>query len=122
MELLGESPAPTDYRARVSAARRAHVAVWDVLSSCRREGSLDSSICRQSESANDIAGLLTEKPSIVAVALNGGKAKECFRRHSRPKHSPTMLFLPSTSPANARMSYSQKAAAWRQILPFLRLN
>ena len=122
MELLGESPAPTDYQSRVAAARRANVAVWDVLASCRREGSLDSAICRRSESANDIAGLLKKKPSIAAVALNGGKAHECFRRHIHAQHLPTMLLLPSTSPANARMNYSQKMTEWRQMLPFLRLD
>ncbi|MBE8158545.1 MAG: DNA-deoxyinosine glycosylase, partial [Betaproteobacteria bacterium] len=72
-----------------------------------------------SETANDISGLLARHPAICAVALNGGMAKQCFMRHVKNYGDVRLLFLPSTSPANARMNFSQKVAAWRQILPFV---
>ena len=123
MRQLLNLPPSADYAAQKTAVMRAGVVLWDVLATCQRRGSLDSAIVRESENANDIAALLVREPSIVALALNGGKARQCFKRHvdlsvllPRPLE---ILFLPSTSAANARMSFEKKLAAWQQILPFL---
>ena len=120
-EVAGGAPPPAEYAEKVAAAKRAGIAVWDVLAECRRRGSADAAIARDSERANDIGGLLSRFPSLRAVALNGGKARECFARHVKVA-PPNVLFLPSTSPANAGMTRAQKAAAWRQIAPFLRVS
>lgn len=81
---------------------------------------MDSAIETESETANDISGLLSRCPRIRAVALNGGKAKQCFMRHVKSWGGAELIFLPSSSPANARMNFSQKLAAWRKIAPFLK--
>ena len=117
-----EAPPPAN-AARTAFAKRAGIAIWDVLAACAREGSMDSAIEKDSEKANDIGALLAQYPSIGAVALNGGRAKQCFMRHiklSGETGKVKLIFLPSTSPANARMPFSQKTAAWRQIAPFIR--
>jgi hypoxanthine-DNA glycosylase len=84
--------------------------VWDVYASCRREGSLDSSI--RDAVANDIASL--HLPGLAAIAHNGG---ESFRhsRHTRTLGVPVHR-LPSSSPANASWSFERKTQAWREVL------
>ena len=112
--------APTDaYEARVAALQTAHIALWDVLQSCARQGSLDTDIERDSEVANDFPGFLNAHPSIERIGFNGAKAEASFRRLVLPKltkNRPALFRLPSTSPAHAAMSFDDKLTAWRAIL------
>src|SRR5690606_21140289 len=93
------------YDLRMQALHEPRVGLWDVIGQCERRGSLDASIVRGSEVANPVADLLVAHRSIVAIALNGGKAAEAFRRHiasGLPQaYRPAVFALPSTSPANA---------------------
>ncbi len=78
------------------------IALYDVVASCEREGSLDSKI-KHYEYA-DIWGLLKQHPSITTVITNGGFAKTHFIRSTIKPHQPvpfTFVALPSTSPAHA---------------------
>ncbi len=107
-------PADAPYAARVAALQAAGVAVWDVLQSCVRPGSLDTAIERSSEVANDIVGLLARHPGIRRIGFNGGTAEAAFRRHvpAAAVAGLQLLRLPSTSPANASWSFERKLAAW----------
>jgi hypoxanthine-DNA glycosylase len=119
--LLGFDPA-LPYIKRVSALQVARVAVWDVLQSCTRPGSLDSAIERNSEVANDFPAFFCRHPEIADVFFNGGAAEAAFRRHVLPAlpalqgRSLMMMRLPSTSPANASFSFERKLAAWQSLL------
>jgi double-stranded uracil-DNA glycosylase len=117
-DLFGGS-ADLDYPARLELVVRSGVALWDVLAFARREGSsLDARIERGSEVANDIAGFLREHPRVTTVVLNGSKASQLFDRHIAQTLSPNQIEvtrLPSTSPANAAMSYAAKLNAWRAV-------
>ena len=110
------------YDERVSRLKDCGVAVWDVLKHCRREGSLDSSIQKDSEVPNDIIALLNRSPHITHVFFNGQKSAAAFRKHIKPNLSHellnrlTLVTLPSTSPANARLSADAKLERWRQQL------
>lgn len=109
-----------DYPQRCERLIEQGIAVWDVLASCERPGSLDSAIVAGSEVCNDIPGLLREQPQIRCLLLNGGKAQQSFRRHLRPQLDaslPSIVNLPSTSPANARMRPQEKLAHWAEALP-----
>jgi len=123
-ELIQVDP-EASYRERVECMTASGVALWDVLKHCRREGSLDSSIVKTSEDANDVAGFLDRHPSIRAVALNGRKAAEVFRRRisvlasAERGKGPVVLDLPSTSPANARLKLPALVREWEAIKPFL---
>ncbi len=112
------------YDVRMQALHDAGVGLWDVIGQCERRGSLDASIVRGSEVANPVADLLVAHRSIVAIALNGGKAAEAFRRHiasGLPQaHRPAVFALPSTSPANAAFQHARLSAAWDAIAPLLR--
>jgi hypoxanthine-DNA glycosylase len=110
------------YAERIARLHAAGVGIWDVLERCERPGSLDSSIVAASEVPNDIPRLLDEHPTIAAVALNGAKAHEVFRRRIAPAIDPQrraaleVLALPSTSPANASIPRAEKLERWRQVL------
>ena len=99
---------------RLAALQASGVAVWDVLQSCVRPGSLDTAIERSSEVANDIVGLLARHPGIRRIGFNGGTAEAAFRRHvpAAAVAGLQLLRLPSTSPANASWSFERKLAAW----------
>ena len=113
--LLGIDPA-SPYEARVRALRASRIAVWDVLHSCVRPGSLDSSI--QEEAANDFNAFFRHHPGIAQVFFNGAKAEASFRRHVLPAIERPLRYarLPSTSPAHASLPFARKLKAWRVIL------
>jgi double-stranded uracil-DNA glycosylase len=121
-ELFGfEASLP--YAARVERLKDARVAVWDVLQSCRREGSLDSAIDSSSEVPNEIQRLFECSPRLGAVFLNGRKAEQGWRRYfvAIPGGSIPSYTLPSTSPAMASLSFAGKLAAWSTLSEQARL-
>ncbi|TAJ43844.1 DNA-deoxyinosine glycosylase [Methanofollis fontis] len=106
------------YPERLHALTERGVALWDVLSGCTRKGSSDASI--RDAVANDIPALLGEHPTIRVVALNGRAAEQWLRRtHPETWDLPgvTVVSLPSTSPAHARLGLDRKIACWRSALP-----
>ena len=113
-ELYGfDAAAP--YDDRVVALTGAGAAVWDVLRSCRRKGSLDSAVEPKSMVANDFGMLLATHPTITHVCFNGAAAEAIYRR--LVSVDPAMLYsrLPSTSPAHT-MPFDDKLALWRAAL------
>lgn len=106
--------ATADYQMRTAALRDNGVAVWDVLKSCRRRGSLDSAVEPDSMVGNDFGEFFAAHPTIELVVFNGAAAERNFARLGCP--SPTrQLRLPSTSPAHT-MRYEDKLRAWRDAL------
>ena len=101
---------PGDYPSRYAFLLSRGIALWDVLESCEREGSLDSAI--RAGIPSDIDGLLADCPSIAAIFCNGGKAYELFCKHFPHLHATR---LPSTSPAAARMRFDDKLEAWQTV-------
>ena len=117
--LFGAGP-ELPYRQRTRILREHGIAVWDVLRECCREGSLDTSIDRDSETPNDFVTFFADHPQIAAIFFNGQKAESAFRRHVLPLlktsgHNVHYVRLPSTSPAHAGRSFTEKLAAWRTV-------
>lgn len=115
-ELTGAHPA-LPYAQRLQVMQNAHVALWDVLHSCERQGSLDSNI--EAEQVNDFEKFFKRHPRITRICFNGAKAEESFRRYVTGRQAlPELHYtrLPSTSPAHAGMRYEEKLAAWRTSL------
>ena len=112
-----------DYDARIDEIRSLPIILWDSLQSCHRPGSLDSNIDVDSARANDFPGLLKRFPQLRAIFFNGATSEKYFRRLALPELPGAgdieLVRLPSTSPANAGMTFDQKLAAWRQILSHL---
>jgi hypoxanthine-DNA glycosylase len=116
-ELFGAHP-QLPYAERLSILQSQGIALWDVLASCFRPGSLDSDIEASSAIANDFSTFFRRHPKIRRVFFNGAKAAETFQRDVLPRLDASGLDyqrLPSTSPAHAGMSFAQKLAAWRVI-------
>ena len=117
-ELLGFD-AGSAYATRVAALQAAQIALWDVLHSCARVGSLDAGIERATVVANDFPAFFRQHPGITRVFFNGATAEACFRRHALPSiDTPNIRYarLPSTSPTHATISYAEKLAAWRAAI------
>lgn len=109
-QLCGFAPS-LPYAERVRCLIAARVAVWDVLASCHRVGSLDSEIDDESVSVNDFAGFFFQHSQIRKVFFNGAKAENSFRKWVLPAlHGIDLELqrLPSTSPANASLSLEKK--------------
>lgn len=132
------------YEKRVAALRDERIAVWDVVKSCSRQGSLDSAIDRSTVVVNDFRVLFQNTPLLDKVLCNGAMAYALFMRRVVPglieteikldrqksnhcvKASVTLqlsigvevkiMKMPSTSPANARTSLPEKSRQWRKGL------
>jgi double-stranded uracil-DNA glycosylase len=120
MESLFGVERAAPYPDRVHALTRAGIAVWDVLQTCRRQGSLDSAIEPDSLVVNDLRRFLAKNPAVHHIYFNGGTARVLFERHvlsTLPGHRQAIArtTLPSTSPAHAGLSLAEKIRAWRVI-------
>lgn len=113
-ELFGFA-ADAPYEERTAALIERGVAVWDVLKFCRRAGSLDSAVERDSMVANDFPAFFASNPGITRVYFTGGGAQANYRRLVRVDVPLTYLRLPSSSPAHT-VPYATKLAAWRAAL------
>jgi double-stranded uracil-DNA glycosylase len=102
----------------IAAFLAQQLALWDVYAEADRIGSLDSAIHKASAATNDIAGFIESHPELDRVLLNGGLAHDAFRRVIWPALAAAqqqrlqIVALPSTSPANAGLSFADKQARW----------
>lgn len=105
------------YRRRVARLNAAGIALWDVVSSCTRPGSLDSAIANEGLESNDFQGFFREHPGIGQVYFNGQKASSLFKKRVLPTLDAELELhtLPSTSPANAGLNYAAKLEAWSVV-------
>lgn len=116
-DLVGARPS-LPYELRVQKLKEAGIALWDVLLSCVRHSSLDTDIDKNSISTNDFQTFFSTHPDITHVFFNGTMAEKSFYQYVRLALEPrTLSFnrLPSTSPANASLTYNQKLDAWKII-------
>ncbi|MDB5802219.1 MAG: hypothetical protein JWL63_3158 [Rhodocyclales bacterium] len=118
---LGFDPASA-YSERIAHLAASGIAVWDVLESCAREGSLDGNIDRASAVPNDFAAFFAGHPLIERVCFNGAAAASIFMQQVRPRLPGHLNLqyqrLPSTSPANAAIPLAEKMRTWSTALRF----
>jgi len=117
IEALFDVAADSPYQQRTEGIVRSEMALWDVMKHCRRDGSLDANIEAGSIVANDFAAFFQQHPRIERVFFNGAKAEQEYLRRVLPALPAAMQTigvqrLPSTSPANAGMSFEQKLVQW----------
>ncbi len=98
---------------RIWLLKEAKLGLWDMIRSCNRENSLDSSL--EDEEVNDIAAFLEEHPSIDKVAFTGRKAQALFEMHFDYLEI-ERVYLPSPSAAYAKMSFDEKVAVYNEKL------
>ena len=120
MYALFNNKQPLSYAQGEQLLQANGIAVWDVLKSCTRQGSLDSAIEKPSIIVNDFAALFANLPYLQAVFFNGGTAHTLYKKHVLPSLPLSYQHLqytqlPSTSPAYAAMCYADKLLAWEQV-------
>ena len=108
------------YTHKLLALQEHKLALWDVIQSCERQGSLDSNISNASIISNDFASFFCQHPQIKHIFFNGSRAYQEYQKCVVPQLSGQWQFLPctrlpSTSPAMASLNLEQKLAAWTQI-------
>lgn len=109
-----------DYRQRLDILKENRIALWDVLASCERKGSLDASIENSSIVPNDFSNLFRQYIGIDRIFFNGGFAESAYKKYVLPtlnqvqRDMPAQR-LPSTSPAHAGLTFVEKLSAWRVI-------
>ena len=120
LALLFDEPTPETIEEKRDLCLRHHIALWDVVSSCDIEGASDASI--KNAKPNDLAQILNAAP-IQAVFTTGTKAGQLYKKLCEPATSIPCTVLPSTSPANSRVSLSELCTTYKQALsPYLDFN
>lgn len=92
------------------------IALWDVIETCERKGSLDTEI--RNEESNDIPALLNEFPNIKAVFCNGQKAHKNLLKMVGKDYDLPIFVLPSTSPLHT-IGFEKKLEAWALIKKYV---
>lgn len=110
---LTETQNPESYAAKKELLNQNHIALWDVAQQAIRKGSLDSDIKRALP--NDIPELLERQPGIKTIGFNGKKAEALFDQFFGREKEITYYSLPSTSPANAGISFDALCERWRAL-------
>ncbi len=107
-----------DYNKRTEFLLKHNIALWDVIKSCERQGSLDSHI--KDPVINDFAGFFKEHPGIKHVFFNGQKAYGLFKSNiGFGFKGVSFSYLKSTSPANA-ITYEEKLKDWHKVIEALK--
>lgn len=83
LALLLNEDVPQDYAAKQALLHKHHLALWDTLGYCERDGSLDSNI--KNEAPNAVVELAGKLPHLQAVVCNGGKAGAAFKKYFAKK-------------------------------------
>lgn len=118
-EFFGATP-DRPYEDKCKRLQECGVALWDVLATCERAGSLDHQIETGSATANDLKSLVERYSGIRRIFFNGKMAEEFFMQLVDVRgfvrcDGLVLVRLPSTSPANTRFSFEEKRRAWSVV-------
>ena len=112
MAALFSRPVPVTAAEKTALLTSCGVALWDSAMRCDVTGSADSSL--RNAAPNDVASLLRRAP-IRRIFANGRTAGALYDRLILPATGVPITVLPSTSPANAAVSFDGLLAAWRAV-------
>ena len=104
---------PISIEERKDFLKRHNIALYDVVESCDIFNSDDSSI--RNVTPIDIEDILNKHPNIEVIGITGKKAGSLFDRYLKDKVSIEVIYLPSTSSANAKMSVDNLAKEYRKL-------
>lgn len=109
--VLNEDLIVLPYPARLERVMASQIGLWDVIAACERKGSLDAAIRRAQ--AVDFSLLRDAYPALRKIVFNGKTAGKYAPYFAEAGFS--TLVLPSSSPANAQLSFEQKRVQWRAL-------
>lgn len=110
--LLNEDLVSVDWNEKKRILLSHHIALHDVIGRCQIEGSSDATIHNPQPSR--LKAILAES-NISRVYCNGQKAYALYQKYFSDIPLPVEV-LPSTSPANAKMSLSELIEVWSKAL------
>ena len=108
-----------NYYSRLCILSNKRIALWDVLKSAKRVGSLDSAI--EEETPNDFSSLFERYPQIEAIGFNGVNAQMLFRKYcmsaicSAVENKMRMKAIASTS-SSYKLPLKQKVLEWKKFM------
>lgn len=105
---------PITYEDKKQLLIKHNIGVWDVAHKAIRKGSLDSAI--ESEEPNDLNTFISEHRNLKVIGFNGLKSKSLYDKYFNQKTDIKYITLPSSSPANAGISFEQICKAWAQLI------
>lgn len=109
---IGEELASLDYVDRLARLSSRGIALWDVVGSARREGSLDGAI--REAMSNPLGEFLVSHPGLRAIAFNGKTASRLGRLALAGLEGPQLIDLPSSSPAYT-LPFAWKVERWAEL-------
>ena len=113
-EVLCEPLPALSYAGRLAVLRRHRIGLWDVITRCRREGSLDSAI--RDVEPSDFHRVRQAVRRLELVCFNGRTAARAAVDWQSAGYR--TLVLPSSSPAYT-IPFDRKVQAWRGIVDAL---
>jgi hypoxanthine-DNA glycosylase len=118
-ELFGPFAEPS-HELRKQELIENRIALWDVLSSGNRVGSLDSRIKLSTAVPNDFRTFFHAHNHVELICFNGGMAAKIYERKVLSDLFVDMRqisrrVLPSTRPANTTTRFEQKLSSWRAL-------
>lgn len=105
-----ESDVPSTLDEKKAFLEKHSIAVYDVIESCDIVGSSDSSI--KNVVPTNIEEIVKEH-GIDKIIVNGRLAEKLFRKHHP---NLTAYYVPSSSPANAAISFEKKLEQWKDVI------
>ena len=98
---------------RKAFLKRHKIALYDVIEECDITNSEDASI--KNVVPIDIKSILDKYPNIKRIGVTGSKASSLFERHLKDKVNLPIIYLPSTSPANAKMKLDDLVISYSKL-------
>lgn len=111
---ITNSDLPIDYADKKAFLFRSKIGVWDVAYKANRKGSLDSAI--KEDEPNKLDEFISAHKNLKTIAFNGKKSQLLFEKHFDRKTGINYITLPSSSPANAGISFDEISNLWRQVM------
>lgn len=106
---------PLTVEDRKTFLKRHKIALYDVIEECDIEGSADSSI--KNVIPIDIVSILEKFPNIKIIGITGNTARYYFDKYLLDKiGSNKVVYLPSTSPANAKMKLDDLVEKYKSLI------
>ncbi len=111
---VANSPIPLTYEEKKQLLFSHKIALWDVVHTADRHGSLDSDI--RSELPNDLQKFLRQYPTIRTIAFNGQKAERLYNKYFAEQFPNIRhLTLRSSSPANRQFNDAVMIKDWKRL-------
>lgn len=105
---------PSNYLNKKALLFKTKIGVWDIAHSAIRKGSLDVDI--KDEKPNDIDSFIAQHKNLKVIGFNGKKSQALYDKYFERKSGLKYITLPSSSPANAGISFEKICEEWRQLL------